>query len=218
VNFLVPLVAMQAGVAWADQPPPALRTEFAFEARVKVDRPVLIGESSHGLRRIVPILGGPVKGPAMNGNVIAGGADWQYVRSDGAWELDARYTVQTDDGVLIMVENRGVRYIKPEVMNALRKVKRWTRPDLLPHGGHLRSAARQQVRVDEPHAVRGECRTPARYGHCAFLQGRIAMKDIGITYRGVVHQWHCDHMGHMNVMWFVGKFDEATWNLGARWA
>jgi acyl-CoA thioester hydrolase len=22
-------------------------------------------------------------------------------------------------------------------------------------------------------------------------------------------------MGHMNVMWYVGKFDEATWNLGA---
>ena len=41
------------------------------------------------------------------------------------------------------------------------------------------------------------------------------MKDIGITYRGVVHQWHCDHMGHMNVMWYVGKFDEATWNFGA---
>ena len=41
------------------------------------------------------------------------------------------------------------------------------------------------------------------------------MKDIDITYRGVVHQWHCDHMGHMNVMYFVGKFDEATWNLGA---
>src|ERR1044071_3244952 len=41
------------------------------------------------------------------------------------------------------------------------------------------------------------------------------MKEAPITYRGVVHQWHCDHMGHMNVMWFVGKFDEATWNLGA---
>ena len=41
------------------------------------------------------------------------------------------------------------------------------------------------------------------------------MSDIGITYRGMVHQWHCDHMGHMNVMWYVGKFDEATWNLGA---
>ena len=22
-------------------------------------------------------------------------------------------------------------------------------------------------------------------------------------------------MGHMNVMWYVGKFDEATWSLGA---
>jgi acyl-CoA thioester hydrolase len=35
------------------------------------------------------------------------------------------------------------------------------------------------------------------------------------TYRGTVFPWHCDHMGHMNVMWYVGKFDEATWNLFA---
>jgi acyl-CoA thioester hydrolase len=41
------------------------------------------------------------------------------------------------------------------------------------------------------------------------------MNGVGITYRGLVHQWNCDHMGHMNVMWYVGKFDEATWNLGA---
>ena len=33
------------------------------------------------------------------------------------------------------------------------------------------------------------------------------------TYRGAVYPWHCDQMGHMNVMWYVGKFDEATWNL-----
>jgi acyl-CoA thioester hydrolase len=32
-----------------------------------------------------------------------------------------------------------------------------------------------------------------------------------VTYRGTVYPWHCDHMGHMNVMWYVGKFDEATW-------
>jgi len=35
------------------------------------------------------------------------------------------------------------------------------------------------------------------------------------TYRGAVYPWHCDQMGHMNVMWYVGKFDEATWNLFA---
>jgi len=37
-----------------------------------------------------------------------------------------------------------------------------------------------------------------------------------ITYRGTVYPWHCDHVGHMNVMWYVGKFDEATWNLFRR--
>ena len=36
-----------------------------------------------------------------------------------------------------------------------------------------------------------------------------------LTYKGAVYPWHCDHMGHMNVMWYVGKFDEATWNLFA---
>jgi acyl-CoA thioester hydrolase len=42
------------------------------------------------------------------------------------------------------------------------------------------------------------------------------MNDDRITYRGTVYPWHCDHMGHMNVMWYVSKFDEAHWNLMAR--
>lgn len=33
-----------------------------------------------------------------------------------------------------------------------------------------------------------------------------------LTYRGTVYPWHCDHIGHMNNMWFAGKFDEASWN------
>jgi acyl-CoA thioester hydrolase len=39
------------------------------------------------------------------------------------------------------------------------------------------------------------------------------MAEPIVTYRGAVYPWHCDHMGHMNVMWYVGKFDEATWQL-----
>jgi len=39
------------------------------------------------------------------------------------------------------------------------------------------------------------------------------MSEWKTTYRGVVYPWHCDHMGHMNVMWYVGKFDEACWQL-----
>jgi acyl-CoA thioester hydrolase len=33
------------------------------------------------------------------------------------------------------------------------------------------------------------------------------------TYRGTVYPWQCDHVGHMNIMWYVGKFDEANWEL-----
>jgi len=34
-----------------------------------------------------------------------------------------------------------------------------------------------------------------------------------LTYRGTVYPWHCDHVGHMNNMWYAGKFDEASWNF-----
>jgi len=37
-----------------------------------------------------------------------------------------------------------------------------------------------------------------------------------VTYRGCVYPWQCDQIGHMNIMWYSGKFDEANWNLLAR--
>jgi len=42
------------------------------------------------------------------------------------------------------------------------------------------------------------------------------MTESTITYRGTVYPWQCDHMGHMNSMWYVEKFDEASWQLLAR--
>ena len=36
-----------------------------------------------------------------------------------------------------------------------------------------------------------------------------------VTYRGAVYPAQCDHMGHMNVAFYVAKFDEATWQLFA---
>jgi acyl-CoA thioester hydrolase len=40
--------------------------------------------------------------------------------------------------------------------------------------------------------------------------------SLDSTYRGIVYPWQCDHVGHMNIMWYVGKFDEANWNFFAR--
>ena len=42
------------------------------------------------------------------------------------------------------------------------------------------------------------------------------MDELALTYRGTVYPWQCDHVGHMNVMWYVGRFDEATWQAFSR--
>jgi len=41
------------------------------------------------------------------------------------------------------------------------------------------------------------------------------MPEMLLTQRGVVYPWQCDHMGHLNVMNYVGNFDEATWQMFA---
>ena len=94
-------------------------TEFAFEARVSVATPLVVGQSSHGLRRVVPITGGTFEGPNIRGRVIGGGADWQFVRPDGVLSVEAHYTLETSDGVLIVATNRGIRRASPEVMARL---------------------------------------------------------------------------------------------------
>ena len=55
---------------------------------------------------------------------MPGGADWQILRPDGAADLEARYTIQTDDGALIYVVSRGVRHGPPEVLARLNRGER----------------------------------------------------------------------------------------------
>lgn len=93
--------------------------EFVFEARVAVASPLVVGNSSRGLRRIVPILGGTCAGPRLQGEVLPGGADWQYLRPDGVWSLEARYTIRTIDDSLIQVINRGLRHGPAEVLERI---------------------------------------------------------------------------------------------------
>src|ERR1700728_2766943 len=99
--------------------PPQLR--FAFEIDVTVAAPLDLGETQNGHRRIVAVQGGRVAGPRLQGVVLEGGADWQILRPDGTADLDARYTIQTDDGALIYVINRGVRHGPPEVLARLNR-------------------------------------------------------------------------------------------------
>jgi hypothetical protein len=98
---------------------PEPKLEFVAEARVSVDKMLIVGDSAHGLRRIVPILGGPVEGPRFKGRVVPGGADWQFIRPDGVLELEAKYTLESHDGVLIMVTNGGMRHGPGDVLDRI---------------------------------------------------------------------------------------------------
>lgn len=96
-----------------------LRLEPLFRATITLAPPQELGDAPLGRRRIIPITGGRVAGARLQGTVLPGGADWQVVRSDGVADLDARYTVETDDGALIYVNNRGLRHGPPEVLAQL---------------------------------------------------------------------------------------------------
>jgi hypothetical protein len=107
-----------SSLAEAPTPP---QLSLAFEVRVEVAAPQVVGSLPGGRqRRIVEILGGTVEGPGISGHVLPGGADWQLIReSDGFTEIDARYTIETEDGGLIYVSNVGIRHAPPEVMQKL---------------------------------------------------------------------------------------------------
>ena len=92
---------------------------FLFRADVAVAQAVDLGAGPKGMRRMVPILTGSFEGPRMKGVIPAGGVDWQIIRPDGVAEIEAHYTLETDDGVRIRVTNRGFRHGPAKVMRRL---------------------------------------------------------------------------------------------------
>lgn len=91
------------------------------DLRVKIAEPMEIGRIAGNLRRVIPIAEGEVLGPRIFGKVLPGGADYQIMRVDGVTDLEARYLIETEDRALIYVENTGVRYGPPELMEKLRR-------------------------------------------------------------------------------------------------
>lgn len=79
---------------------------------VTLESTVEIGDSDTGIRRYVPITGGYFKGKTMSGTVLPGGADWQLQRPDGVLEIDALYSIKTDDGQTIIIHNSGKQPFK----------------------------------------------------------------------------------------------------------
>lgn len=90
------------------------KTEFMWDAKVKIGRMIMVGESKRGIRRVIPITGGTFEGPNIKGEVLPGGEDWQLVRPDGDTELYARYLLKTNDGYVIQVINQVTMHMPKE--------------------------------------------------------------------------------------------------------
>ena len=100
---------------------PALQTRYVFTITAHIGGVTSAGDIGTGVRRIIPIAGGEVKGKDVNGKVCAFGADFQIIRPNELIELEAKYAFETDDGAVIYVENRGIRFGPIELLQRLKR-------------------------------------------------------------------------------------------------
>jgi len=98
---------------------PALQTRYVFTITAYIGSVTSAGDIGTGVRRIIPITGGEVKGKDLNGKVCPFGADFQIIRPNELIELEAKYAIETDDGAVIYVENKGIRFGPVELMRKL---------------------------------------------------------------------------------------------------
>jgi hypothetical protein len=97
-----------------------LETKYVFTITARIAEVTTAGDVGHGVRRIIPIIGGEVRGE-INGKVLPFGADFQIIRPNELIELEAKYAFETDDGAVIYVENKGIRFGPVELLEKLKR-------------------------------------------------------------------------------------------------
>jgi Protein of unknown function (DUF3237) len=100
---------------------PRLETRYVFTITAHIGSAVTAGDIGHGVRRIIPITGGEVRGENVNGKVCAFGADFQIIRPNELIDLEAKYALETDDGAVIYVENKGIRFGPVDLLQKLKR-------------------------------------------------------------------------------------------------
>jgi hypothetical protein len=100
---------------------PALTTKYVFSLAIQVGTPIVAGDTGHGVRRIIAVLGGEVRGPGMKGTIFPVGADFQTIRPSGFTELEAKYAFEMDDGAVVYIENIGIRFGPKELLDRIAK-------------------------------------------------------------------------------------------------
>jgi hypothetical protein len=100
---------------------PVLSTRYVFTITALIGPVINAGEIGHGVRRVIPVIGGDIRGEGINGKILPSGADFQIIRANELIELEAKYALETDDGAFIYVANYGIRFGPPELMQQLKR-------------------------------------------------------------------------------------------------
>jgi hypothetical protein len=100
---------------------PVLQTKYVFSLAIKVGTPIVAGDLGYGVRRVIAVLGGEVRGPGMKGTIFPVGADFQTIRPNGFTELEAKYAFEMEDGAVIYIENIGIRFGPKELLDRIAK-------------------------------------------------------------------------------------------------
>jgi len=126
-------------------PAPAL--ELVCRVEAELEGVLAVGDAPLGTRRVIPIAGGTVRGPLLQGVILSGGADWQLVDRDGTAIVDTRYLMRTHDGTLIVIATQGFRHGPPEVLARIAAGE-----PVPPSEYYFRVAARLETATTGPHA------------------------------------------------------------------
>jgi hypothetical protein len=97
-----------------------LKVRPLFTLLLDVAPPINVGKTPGIDRRIGVITGGRFEGERLRGTLLPGGSDWQTVRpGDGAFMLDVRIALKTDDGDTIAMRYPGIRHGTKEVLDRI---------------------------------------------------------------------------------------------------
>ena len=100
---------------------PALQTRYVFTITAHIGSVTSAGDIGTGVRRIIPITGGEVRGPGIKGAIFPCGADFQVIRPNGLTELEAKYAFTMDDGAIVYIENVGIRSGPKQLLDRIAK-------------------------------------------------------------------------------------------------